>query len=188
MTQKPSILIISGTRASGKTTFCTLVAKILRSNGWDVAGLLSLPVIKHGEQIAKDAFDIRSKVCRRLASINFQDEATTEVQIGRWIFDTKTLAWCNIVFQSSVPCDFLVIDEIGPLEFNQRQGFVEALTALDSGEFKFAMAVVRPELTSVALERWPTAKILELTDPEYGEQQAIQLAAEMTNGIHPPER
>lgn len=188
MTQKSSILIISGTRASGKTTFCTLIAKILESDGWDVAGLLSLPVIQKGEQIAKDALDIRSGVRRSLARIDFQCTATTEVQIGRWVFDTKILAWCNNVFQSSVPCDFLVIDEIGPLEFNQGQGFLDALTALDSGDFTFAMAVVRPELTSVALERWPTAKILELTDPEHGEQQAIQLAAEMTNDIHPPER
>ena len=188
MTQKPSILIISGARASGKTTFCTLIAKIIRSNGWDVAGLLSLPVIKQNEQIAKDAFDIRSEVRLRLASINFQDEATTEIQIGRWIFDSKTLAWCNRVFRSSVPCDFLVVDEIGPLEFNQGQGFLEALTALDSMEFTFAIAVVRPELLAVALQRWPAAKVIELTDPPHAEQQAVRLAAEMTSGSHRPKR
>ena len=188
MTQKPSILIISGARASGKTTFCTLIAKILRSNGWDVAGLLSLPVIKQGEQIAKDAFDIRSGIRRSLANINFQGRATTKVQTGRWIFDSKTLAWCNAVFQSSVPCDFLVIDEIGPLEFNQGHGFLEALTALDSGEFIFAIAIIRPGLLTAALQRWPTAKIIEIIDPNHAEQQAIQLAAEMTSGIHPPKR
>ena len=103
MKKRPSILIISGNRASGKTTFCTSITKILRSNGWDVAGLLSLPVIWQSEQIAKDAFDIRSEVRRNLASINFQDIATTEVQTGRWIFDSKSLAWCNAVFQTSVP-------------------------------------------------------------------------------------
>jgi len=186
MKKRPSILIISGNRASGKTTFCTSIAKILRSNGWDVAGLLSLPVIWQSEQIAKDAFDIRSEVRRNLASINFQDIATTEVQTGRWIFDSKTLAWCNAVFQSSVPCDFLVVDEIGPLEFNQGQGFLEALPALDSGEFIFAMAVIRPRLLAAALQRWPTALTIELTDPNHAEQQAVQWAAEITSGIHPP--
>ena len=188
MTQKPSILIISGSRASGKTTFCTLIVKILRSSDWDVAGLLSLPVIKLGEQIAKDAFDIRSGIRRNLANINFQGRATTEVQTGRWIFDTKALAWCNAVFQSSVPCDFLVIDEIGPLEFNQGQGFLEALTALDSGEFIFAIAVIRPELLAAALQRWPTAKIIDITDPNHAKHQAVQLAAEITSGIHPHKR
>lgn len=182
------MLIISGARASGKTTFCTLIAKILQSNGWDVAGLLSLPVIKQGEQVAKDAIDIRSGVRRCIANINFQDEATAEIQIGQWSFDTKTLAWCNVVFQSSIPCDFLIIDEIGPLEFNQGQGFLDALTALDSGEFIFAMVVIRPELLSVALQRWPTANTIEIIDPIHAEQQAVQLAAEMTNGIHPPKR
>ncbi|MCK4741330.1 MAG: hypothetical protein KAS80_03510, partial [Anaerolineales bacterium] len=96
--------------------------------------------------------------------------------------------WCNAVFQSSVPCDFLVIDEIGPLEFNQGQGFLEALTALDSGEFIFAIAIIRPGLLAAALQRWPTAKIIELTDPNHAEQQAVQMAAEMTSGIHPPKR
>ncbi|MGB2897224.1 MAG: nucleoside-triphosphatase [Anaerolineales bacterium] len=186
MTQKPSILIISGTRASGKTTFCARMTKILKSNGWDVAGLLSFPIIKQGEQIAKDAFDIRSGARRSLARINFQDIATTEVQTGRWIFDTKSLAWCNAVFHSSVPCDFLVIDEIGPLEFNQGQGFLEALTALDSGEYMFGIAVIRPGLLETAMQRWPTSKIIELTDINHAEQQALQLAAEITSGIHPP--
>ncbi|HUS84657.1 MAG TPA: nucleoside-triphosphatase [Anaerolineales bacterium] len=188
MTQKPSILIISGARASGKTTFCTLIAEILSSNGWDVAGIFSLPVIKQDVQIAKETVDLRSGARRSLARINFQNIAATEVQTGRWIFDTKTLTWCNAVFRASVPCDFLVIDEIGPLEFNRGQGFLEALTALDSGEFICAMAVVRPELLSLALERWPTAIIIELTDPNHAKQQAHQLAAELTKGIHPTRR
>lgn len=188
MTQKSSILIISGTRASGKTTFCTLIAKILESDGWDVAGLLSLPVIQKGEQIAKDALDIRSGVRRSLARIDFQCTATTEVQIGRWVFDTKILAWCNNVFQSSVPCDFLVIDEIGPLEFNQGQGFLDALTALDSGDFIFAMVVIRPHLLATALNRWPDAEVVKITNTKHAEQQAVQWAVEMTKDIHPPKR
>jgi len=188
MTLQPSILIISGARASGKTTFCTRIAKTLQSNGWDVAGVLSLPIIEHGEQVAKDAFDIRSGVRKILARINFQDTATNEAQTGRWIFDTKTLTWCNAVFHSSIPCDFLVIDEIGPLEFNQGQGFLEALTALDSGKYLFGIAVIRPGLLETAMQRWPTAKIIEITDPNHAEQQALQLAAELTSGIFPPTR
>jgi len=113
MNQKPSILIISGTRASGKTTFCTSLSKILRSGGWDVAGLLSLPVIKKGEEIAKDAFDVRSGVRRSLGSVKLHRRATTEVQTGRWTFDAKTIDWCNTIFQSSIPCDFLIIDGPG---------------------------------------------------------------------------
>ncbi len=188
MIQKPSIWIISGTRASGKTTFCTLLAKILRSNGWDVAGLLSLPVMKQGEEIAKDAFAIRSGVRRYLGSVKLHGRATTEIQTGRWTFDTKTLDWCNKIFQSSIPCDFLVIDEIGPLEFNQGQGFLEALSALDSGEFIHGVAVIRPHLLAAALQRWPAAEIIEIMDPHHAEKQAVQWAAELTKDIHPPRK
>lgn len=188
MTQKSSIRIISGERTSGKTTFCTRIAEILRPNGWDVAGLLSLPVIKQDIQIAKEAYDIRSGGRRILARINFEDIATTEVQTGRWIFDPETLAWSNAVFHASVPCDFLVIDEIGPLEFNQGEGFLEALTALDSGEYIFAMVVVRPEFLTTALQRWPTAKVIKITNLNHAEQQATHFSAEMTRGIQPPKR
>jgi len=188
MTHKPSILIISGTRAAGKTTFCTRIAKILKSNGWDVAGLLSLPVIKQGEQTAKVARNIRSGDRRNLASINFHGKSINEVQTGRWIFDTKTLAWCNAILQSSVPCDFLVIDEIGPLEFNEGEGFIEALTALDSGEYFFAMVVVRPEFLTTALQRWPTAKVIKITSLNHATQQATHFSAEMTRGIQLPKR
>ena len=186
MTQNASILIISGTRASGKTTFCTSIAQILRSNGWDVAGLLSLPVIKQGEEIAKDAFDIRSGVRRYLGSVKLHGQATAEVQTGRWTFDTKTIEWCNTIFQSSIPCDFLVIDEIGPLEFDQRLGFLEALPALDSGEFIHGIVVIRPHLLAAALQRWPDAEVFKITDTDHARKQAVLWAAELTKDIHPP--
>jgi nucleoside-triphosphatase THEP1 len=186
MNQKPSILIISGTRSSGKTSFCTSLSKILRSNGWDVAGLLSLPVIKKGEEIAKDAFDIRSGVRRSLGSVKLHGRATTEVQIGRWTFDAKTIDWCNTIFQSSIPCDFLIIDEIGPLEFDQGQGFLEALPALDSGEFINGVVVIRPHLLAAALQRWPDSEVIKITDTNHAEQQAVLWAAEITKNIHPP--
>jgi nucleoside-triphosphatase THEP1 len=186
MTQNGSILIISGTRASGKTTFCTLIAKILRSDGLDVAGLLSLPVIKRGEEIAKDAFDIRSGVRRTLGSVKLHGTATTEVQTGRWAFDTKTIDWCNTIFQSSIPCDFLIIDEIGPLEFDQGQGFLEALNALNSGEFIHGVVVIRPHLLEAALQRWPDSEVIKITDTNHAEQQAVLWAAEITKDIHPP--
>ena len=188
MTQKPLIRIISGARTSGKTTFCSHIAKALNSHGWDVAGLLSLPVIERGEQIAKDAYEIRSGDRRTLARINFDERETTEVQIGRWVFETEVLAWCNAVFHASIPCDFLIVDELGPLEFNQGQGFLEALTAIDSGQFIACMVVIRPELLPAALERWPTAAIIELTDPSQAERQAHDLAQEVSAGFHPRSR
>ncbi|MEA1978014.1 MAG: nucleoside-triphosphatase [Chloroflexota bacterium] len=178
--------MISGPRASGKTTFCTSIAKILMSNGWDVAGLLSLPIIKQSKEIAKDAFDIRSGVRRTLGSVKLHGQATAEVQTGRWTFDTKTIDWCNTIFQSSIPCDFLVIDEIGPLEFDQGQGFLEALLALDSGEFIRGVVVIRPHLLAAALQRWPDSEVIKITDTNHAEKQAAQWAAELTKDIHPP--
>lgn len=186
MTKKPSIFFISGARSSGKTTFCTQIASLLPSAGWDVAGILSVPIFERSEQIAKEAVDIRSGTRRNLANINLEPTSTSAIQTGRWIFDRSTIDWCNELFRASIPCDCLVIDEIGPLEFNQSQGFLEALAALDSGEFSVAFAVIRPALLATAQQRWPKSAIIEFTDQDNPEQQAFQMARKM-GSKHPSE-
>ncbi|MCK5635715.1 MAG: hypothetical protein KAI06_11525, partial [Anaerolineales bacterium] len=64
--------------------------------------------------------------------------------------------------------------------------FLEALPALDSGEFIHGVVVIRPHLLAAALQRWPDAEVFKITDTNHAEQQAIQWAAEITKDIHPP--
>jgi nucleoside-triphosphatase THEP1 len=149
-----------------------------------VAGILSLPSIESNEQVAKVAEDIRSGRHRILARINFESSLTSDVHTGRWSFDTDTLIWCNDVFKASIPCDCLVIDEIGPLEFNQSQGFLEALAALDSMKFSAAFVVIRPRLLALAQQRWPTGTMIEISSSGDAEQRAQEIA-ENLSGIRP---
>jgi hypothetical protein len=62
----------------------------------------------------------------------------------------------------AVPCGLLVVDELGPLEFERAQGWLSGLTALDSGEYELGLVVIRPELMGAALARWPEAGIKNL--------------------------
>lgn len=178
MNANPSRLIITGGRGSGKTSFCIYLTYLLNTAGWDVAGILSQPVFQQSLQIAIDAINLQTGIRRCLATLNL-DKSTSEVQTERWVFDTSTVAWCNEVFRSAIPCDLLVVDELGPLEFERDQGWTDALTALDSGKFKYALAVVRTELLTLAQERWPTARLIKVTNPENIVSQASKVVAEI---------
>ncbi len=54
--------------------------------------------------------------------------------------------------RASVPCDLLVIDELGPLEFNLKVGWLSALDVVKTGQFSLALVVIRPELLEPARE------------------------------------
>ena len=70
----------------------------------------------------------------------------TDLGFGNWFFNRQTLEWGNRALRSIQFCDLLVVDELGPLEFNFSQGFVDALDILQSGAYHLAMVVIRPEL------------------------------------------
>jgi hypothetical protein len=53
----------------------------------------------------------------------------------------------------------LVIDELGPVEFDQGRGLTKAFDILDSQTYRLAVAVVRPDLLERACKRWPSARV-----------------------------
>ena len=143
-----NIWIVTGQRGSGKTTFCHEMLKTARLSGWDAAGLLSLAVFKDGMKDTIWAEDIRSGEKRLLAATHQQKE--TDLVFGDWYFNQKTLEWGNQVLQFSIPCDLLVIDELGPLEFNSSLGWVSAMGVIKTAQFCLALVVIRPELLEPA--------------------------------------
>jgi nucleoside-triphosphatase THEP1 len=143
-----NLWIVTGWRGSGKTTFCHEMLQIARTAGWDTAGLLSPAVFKGGMKESIWAEDIRSGEKRLLAAAHPQTE--TDLAFGDWYFNQKTLEWGNQVLQSSIPCDLLVVDELGPLEFNLSLGWVSALEVIKTAQFHLALVVIRPELFEYA--------------------------------------
>ena len=70
--------------------------------------------------------------------------------------------WGNRVLASSLPCDLLLIDELGPLEFNLGLGWVSALDLIQSGQYRQALVVIRPELLAKAQELLNTPLTIEI--------------------------
>ena len=166
MTPNKPILLLTGGKGSGKTRSLEyLVGKLkAQSLSVEMRGLLSPAVFQEDEKVAIDLLDLESGQHKQLAVLRAQaaDGPTTQ----RWAFHQEALDWGNQRLARVTEASLFIIDELGPLEFDQAVGFQEALAVLDSGRFKGAIVVVRPSLVEIARRRWPPAGIINADDYE----------------------
>jgi hypothetical protein len=102
--------------------------------------------------------DLASGESRRLAKL--RGEELSGVGTPKWDMDPEVMAWGNAILAEKPDCDVLVMDELGPLEFFRKEGFINGLTLLDRKEFRAAFVVVRSSLLPFAQQRWPYAHIV----------------------------
>lgn len=159
-TPKPPIWMVSGPRGAGKSTFCRGVAQSARNACWDVAGLLSPAQFEAGTKTGILAEDLRTGVSHPLASTVCQSQ--DDLAFGNWYFNRRTLEWGNQVLETSLPCDLLIVDELGPLELTQQIGWQAALDILPRAEYRLALIVIRPDLQATARCMFDCSKIVEI--------------------------
>ena len=150
------IVILTGERGAGKSTVCRQAADIAASKQYPCRGIITL---RRSPDIL-DALDVRSGQVRRLTDASERD---TALSLGRYRFDPAAFGWGNDVLASALPCDLLVVDELGPLEFERGQGWMAAFDALVAGSFSLAIVVVRPDLVEQARSLLPTQGTTILT-------------------------
>lgn len=157
--------ILTGARGSGKTTLCRRLATEAKALGWDVAGVISPAVYDGGEKTGIEVLDLRSGesrlFARRLAGFDGSSSRHPS-----WIFDQIAMAWGNQVLKTVIPCDMLIVDELGPLEFEAAVGWSAGLQALDSRSYQVGLVTIRPELLKVARQRWPFAGVVDMESAE----------------------
>ncbi|MGD2143200.1 MAG: nucleoside-triphosphatase [Anaerolineae bacterium] len=149
------VIILTGDRGVGKTTVCSETISLAEAKGYVCGGILTLT-----RKGVRDVLDVRCGEARRLTRGEEADQAVTQ---GRFRFDPKTLSWGNAVLAGAVPCDLLVIDEIGPLEVERGGGWATAFDLLRAGNFALALVVVRPELVVRTQMRLPSSATVVLT-------------------------
>jgi len=137
------ITVITGWREAGKTTFCQKVIQRSRLLGWQVAGLITPGRYVHGRRNGIQAISLQDGETRLLAS-NEEGELNGP-RLGHWTFDAQTLAWGNQRLAEIRHTDLLVMDELGPLEFERQMGWTAALDVLRNAVFRQALVVIRPE-------------------------------------------
>jgi nucleoside-triphosphatase THEP1 len=143
-------VILTGESGSGKTTICAQVAALAQAQGLKAAGVLTSPRLAGGGKVGLDVEDIRTGECRPLAE---RVGTVDGPAIGDWHFHKDGLAWGTMVLRNATPCDMLVIDELGPLELVQGEGWTISINVLRAGGFRLALVVVRPALVSCLQER-----------------------------------
>lgn len=158
------ILLVTGPRASGKTTLCRRVINVARHASWQVAGVISPAIVKGGLKIGIGVEDLSSGKRYLLARLPSENENSNPLQTPGWTFDPRCMMWGNSVLQKSVPSDLLVVDELGPLELEQEKGWLAGIQALESGRFHLGLAVVREELLNKLLWRWPRANVVTVNN------------------------
>lgn len=153
-------MILTGGRGSGKTRACLHWVDQAHQANWMVAGMVCPAVFEKGQKIGFDAVNLTTGERRRLA--NRVDRDTGDIVTDHWDFYADVLAWGNDVLGSIGQCDLLVIDELGPLEFNRRQGWVNGFEALERCRCRLSIVVIRPELLADARGLWQDAEIIDL--------------------------
>lgn len=155
-------VILTGLPGSGKSTLSQAIVQHAREVQLDLKGVLSPPVFESGEKTAIDLLDLASGERTRLAKLRRTRADTTLISTQRWAFDPNIVEKGEEILHASTPCELLVIDELGPLEFERGEGWLAGLTAVDSGNYQSALVVVRPRLLEYALNRWPDARQVEI--------------------------
>jgi nucleoside-triphosphatase THEP1 len=172
--------IVTGEPGSGKSTFCREVAQRAKDAGWDAAGILSLPRCQGGVKNGIMIEDLRLQASRLLAS-RIPDELEG-FRFCDWTFSQAALDWGNEVIRRATPCDLLVVDELGPLEFDARTGMTACFPALEGEAYRIAIAVIRAKYLERFAHSWTGSITIRIPSPE----EAAGLAARLFAAVLEP--
>ncbi len=160
MKSNNQILIITGWRNTGKTTFCQFLVEAARERSLQVSGVISPGVFEAYQKVHIELEDLKSGERRLLAEKGH--DLQSEFNTPQWVFNKENLQWGNEIFADSVPTDVLIVDELGPIELEQNKGWVNGIQAVDSAAYQLCVLVIRPELLQIARQRWPQAQMITL--------------------------
>ena len=158
--EKPPLFIVTGPREVGKTSFIKYLLNLAKANGVDAAGVLSPAVFVEEKKTGINLQDPRTGVSQRLAILRHSENEGVFTE--RWLFSKEVMDWGNELLASAIPCDLLIVDELGPIELERGEGWQNGITALSSGEYQAAVVVIRPELLDTASQLWPNANIITI--------------------------
>ena len=150
--------LVAGKRGAGKTTWCASVAQNAAQHGVSVGGVLCPAVIEVGVKVGIDLVDLSTG--ERYALGRPDADHCEGVRIGKWCLDAAGVERANQILDRAANAEVVIVDELGPLEFEQGSGFQAGVRLLDQHCPQTALVVIRPELVAAARNRWPHAEVL----------------------------
>jgi nucleoside-triphosphatase len=136
------LILWTGEKHSGKTTSVARLVKIVRAEGFNVAGVLAPSVYHNGRLIGFDVLDLRNGSRAPLTRRRMDD-----AKMSPFVFTDKGMKLGHTALrQGSVKCaDLVVVDEFGPLEL-RGQGWRSSVDSLLASITTTILLVVRHEL------------------------------------------
>lgn len=180
--RRGTIWLIVGDRGCGKTTFCQRVVATAQQMDVSVHGLICPARFENGQKVGIDVRDLGSGEQRPLGWRHDLKPslplASSLIAVGEWRLDSSALEWGNQILLRAVPCDILIVDEMGILEFEHGKGWQVAFGVLDSGAYHLAVVTVRSSLHSAALNCWRIDREISLIETNSAQvtQQEIESA------------
>lgn len=157
-------ILLTGQSGVGKTTACWKALSGLRATGVKVAGFISPPLLDEtGHKTGIEMVDLTSGQHRTFARVVKPGEEAT---IGVYRLMEGAVEWARGVLAAALlaDTDWLVVDEIGPLELQRGTGFVFALAPLaDPARIPNAIVLVRAALADELADRLGRPDLVKVT-------------------------
>ncbi len=139
------IMLVTGETGTGKSVLVLRVLEDMHAGPWRIGGVVSAGRFAEGHKVGLDVVNLANGEVRSLASLG---GGAGLLQTSRWRFDAAGIAWGGEAIARAVPCDLLVIDELGPLELERAGGWQVSLDVLRHGAYRAALVVVRSSLVA----------------------------------------
>jgi nucleoside-triphosphatase THEP1 len=157
-------ILLTGRRGVGKTTVCQAVAELARRRGYRPGGIITPAFYAcsadrelgignwKSTKVGFEAMDVGSGERWPLAHT---DQKMGGPRVGPYSFEPAVLDRALRVLRRAISagCDLLMVDEIGPLELEQGEGFAPILDLLPVEGPTHTLIVVRPALLDPLLLR-----------------------------------
>ncbi len=124
------VLILTGNPSIGKTTVLMKAVSALKEKGYCVSGMISREVRESGARVGFEILDLSSGRHGWLAHVN--QKAGPRVSKYRVNIENLDLIGAQAITDSIENCDFIAIDEIGPMELFSEKFKEAARIALES--------------------------------------------------------
>ena len=125
-TVKPCLIVIVGDAGVGKTPWAEQLIELLQSKGNKVDGIISKKCQESNDKWYHNLMRISINEKRKLTTMN---EIDTNIKIGKFYFYKDSIIWGNDQIRSINYSDWIIVDEIGLLEFDGG-GFLPGLQSV----------------------------------------------------------
>jgi nucleoside-triphosphatase THEP1 len=155
--RKSPVIIITGEIGQGKTSFAKTVVEKVQDIGIPITGFLSIGIHKGRKRTGFDLLSLDNKGITHLCTTEKNQQWQ---HFGRYYFNPEGLKKGNEILQPEniIGKKVLIIDELGPLEINER-GWSAGLERILKSTTVLHCWIVRKSLVRQMARKWDVGKV-----------------------------